>query len=162
MNLRHELDQRLAGATAADFADNATWPFTIPLPTGGALEGELAGVESLACALWRLRATSPRLASLDATQLADLSRRLAGQLTYLLEPIRLVEVDGDAGYAQLRSQPPRREPDATSYYELLVTRDAIELRRYEKRRGASRQAVTAHVTREVLHRLATDLTSAAN
>jgi hypothetical protein len=59
--------------------------------------------------------------------------------------------------AQLRSSPPQRDDDGRSYYELTVRRGGeIALARYRKESGKPREQIAAHVTREVLLRLADD------
>ena len=58
---------------------------------------------------------------------------------------------------QLRSNPPQRDDDGRSYYELLVRRGGeIALARYRKENGNARQQIAATVTREVLLRLVGD------
>ena len=58
---------------------------------------------------------------------------------------------------QLRSNPPQRDDDGRSYYELLVRRGGeITLTRYRKENGDARRPIAANVTREVLLRLVGD------
>jgi hypothetical protein len=62
---------------------------------------------------------------------------------------------------QLRSNPPQRDDDGRSYYELIVARGGhIALKRYRKGNGNARQPITATVTREVLMRLVGDFCAA--
>ena len=62
----------------------------------------------------------------------------------------------------MRSNPPQKEADRTSYYELLVARTGeLSLVRYSRAAGQPRESIPAHVTREVLCRLAGDLSAAA-
>jgi hypothetical protein len=75
----------------------------------------------------------------------------------------LVEADADRCSIQLRSNPPQKGDDGTSYYELMVRRGGhITLSRYSKKLGQLRQIVPAHVTREVLGRLADDFVAAVD
>jgi hypothetical protein len=62
----------------------------------------------------------------------------------------------------LRSNPPQKEADRTSYYELLV-RDSGELSlcRFVRPAGQNRARIPAEVTREVLLRLVGDFAAAA-
>jgi hypothetical protein len=86
-----------------------------------------------------------------------MAKDLSARLTYLMEPIRPIEIDADACVAQLRSSPPQRDDDGRSYYELTVRRGGeIALVRYRKEPGAVRQQIPANVTREVLLRLVDD------
>src|SRR5262245_14613094 len=59
-------------------------------------------VDTLGARLWEvtLRRTSPDAAPAPLDEQAD---RIAGRVTGLMEPLRLVEVDGPRGVAQLRS-----------------------------------------------------------
>jgi hypothetical protein len=62
---------------------------------------------------------------------------------------------------QLRSNPPQRDDDGRTYYELLVRRGGeIALTRYRKENGAARRPIAATVTREVLLRLVADFSAA--
>jgi amino acid transporter len=66
-----------------------------------------------------------------------------------------------AAAVQLRSNPPQKGEDGTSYYELMVRRGGdVTLSRYQKKSGQIRQIVPANVTREVLQRLAEDFVAA--
>ena len=57
----------------------------------------------------------------------------------------------------------KKGEDGTSYYELMVRRGGdITLSRYSKKPGQLRQIVPAHVTREVLERLAEDFVGVVN
>jgi hypothetical protein len=62
---------------------------------------------------------------------------------------------------QLRSNPPQRNDDGSTYYELLVRRGGeLSLSRYRKPAGQERQSVSAHLTREALLRLVDDFAAA--
>ena len=74
-----------------------------------------------------------------------------------MEPISPIEIDAQGCVVQLRSNPPQRDDDGRSYYELLVRRGGeIALARYRKENGDARQPIAATVTREVLLRLVGD------
>ncbi len=78
-----------------------------------------------------------------------------------MEPICPIEIDADACVVQLRSNPPQRDDDGRSYYELLVRRGGeIALTRYRKENGGARRPISANVTREVLLRLVGDFCEA--
>jgi hypothetical protein len=143
----HELNQLGAGGSA-----------TVDLTAGSrCLTCDLVERNSLAVAFQTLRVTTPELASASSVSLERLAKALSDRLTYLMEPIRPIEIDADACVAQLRSSPPQRDDDGRSYYELTVRRGGeLALARYRKESGAPRQQVPANVTREVLLRLADD------
>ena len=118
---------------------------------------ELVTLDSLACATTRLALRSDSLRSMSAEQLKAVAQNLSARLTYLLEPISPIEVDAQGCTVQLRSQPPHKSDEGTSYYELLVSRlGEISLRRYARQPGGKRSVIAAHLTREVLLRLAAD------
>jgi hypothetical protein len=118
---------------------------------------QIEALDSLGCAFTRLAVEAPALAAASIDELKAVSEKLAARLNYLLEPIGPVEVDGLACQVQLRSKPPQKDDEGVSYYELLVRRGEISLRRFKAGNGGPRQAIAAHVTREVLLRLADDL-----
>jgi len=112
---------------------------------------------SLAVSFNLLRLTTAELASASAADLERIGKALSERLTYLMEPIAPIEIDAQACILQLRSNPPQRDDDGRSYYELTVRRGGeIALVRYRKENGNARQRIPATVTREVLLRLAGD------
>lgn len=135
-------------------------------PTGGELEvrtstgrivGQLDVVDAVGCSFARFDYQSTNLANATVDSLKALSNKIQQRLTYLMEPISLLETDAESVSIQMRSSPPQVGDDGRSYYELLVRRGGeVTLRRYHKAAGQPRQIVPAHVTREVLGRLAED------
>ena len=127
----------------------------------GRIEADLLAVDAIGCSFQTLGLSTSKLAGASIDSLKAISDTLIGKLTYLLEPIGLVEADADRCSVQLRSNPPQKGEDETSYYELMVRRGGdITLSRYSKKAGQLRQIVPAHVTREVLGRLADDFIAA--
>ena len=123
---------------------------------------ELEALDTLACSLCRLSVATTALADASVEQLRTIGESLTRRLTYLLEAIEPIEVDEDRCVVQLRSCPPHKEQDRTSYYELLVRRGGeVRLCRYAKEPGGVRREIAAQTTREVLLRLAVDLSEAA-
>jgi hypothetical protein len=135
-------------------------------PSGGELEvrtpngrivGNLDAVDAIGCSFTRFDYQSASLANATIDSLKALSAKIQQRLTYLLEPVSLLEVDAESVSIQMRSSPPQVGDDGRSYYELLVRRGGeVTLRRYHKTAGQPRQIVPAQVTREVLGRLAED------
>jgi len=111
----------------------------------------------LGCSLERFALETAELADATPPRLKAVSDALAARLTYLLEAISPVEVDEDHCVVQMRSNPPQRDDDGMSYYELLVTRGGqLSLCRYAKQPGGRRRQIPAQFTREVVARLAAD------
>lgn len=135
-------------------------------PAGGELEvrtptgrlvGQLETVDTVGAAFTRFDYQSTNLANATIDNLKDLSTKLQQRLTYLLEPISLLETDSESVSVQMRSNPPQVGDDGRSYYELLLRRGGeVTLRRYHKAPGQPRQVIPANVTREVLARLGED------
>jgi hypothetical protein len=123
----------------------------------GRVEADLVAVDAIGCSFQTLGFSTDKLAHASLERLKEVSQSLTSRLTYLLEPIGLVEADADRCSVQLRSSPPQKGEDGTSYYELMVRKGGdITLSRYSKQSGQFRQIVPANVTREVLGRLADD------
>lgn len=85
--------------------------------------------------------------------------RLVGRVTYLMEPLVLLEHDPIGGEAELRSQAPTARGDFQSYYEVRLRQNgSLRLSRVafdsETRR---RRPIPCQMTREVLERLTDDL-----
>jgi hypothetical protein len=126
------------------------------------LECELTTLDRVGCEFTRFVLSTDRLASATIDELKRVSQALASRLTYLLEPIKPIEQDADGCVIQMRSVPPQREADVTSYYEVLVRRGGeLSLCRWAKASGDARQALPAQVTREVFLRLVGDFSAAA-
>jgi len=129
--------------------------------TDGRVEADLLAVDAIGCSFQTLGYSTAKLANAALDELKEISQSLTAKLTYLLEPIGLVEADADRCSIQLRSSPPQKGDDGTSYYELMVRRGGdITLSRYCKKSGQLRLIVPAQVTREVLGRLADDFVAA--
>jgi len=117
------------------------------------LQADLA--EALACRLLEVRVTRPAQAGESLAERAD---RLASRITGLLEPLRLLEVDGPT--AQLRSDSPVARDDARLYYEVTLSPEGARVQRFQgSATGARRQAVPFTLTHEALAKLVTDLAS---
>ena len=122
------------------------------------LRFDLSGSGKLACELDRLCAEADALQGASMDQLLDNSEQLSQRLTYLLEPLGPVEHDHQQCIVQMRSVPPEKNDAGTRYFELIVRKTGeLVLCRYEKRVGAIRQRIPAHLTHEVLLRLADDI-----
>jgi hypothetical protein len=152
MTVRPEIEQELSRIQAAGGQG------LLKVEQSGArIEADLLVVDAVGCAFQTLGLTTDRLAGVSLDALKSVSEALTRRLTYLLEPIGLIEADADRCAVQLRSRPPHKSEDGTCYYELMVRRGGdITLSRYCQRPGQMRQIVPAQVTREVLARLADD------
>ena len=126
--------------------------------SGGRLRAVLDAVDAIGCAFEELALETPALRGADTDRLAQTAQHLARRITYLLEPLRILEVDDRARIVQMRSVPPSTKGTARAYYEVLVREGgAVSVRRFEAHPGKPRRQVPAQVTREVFIRLAHDL-----
>ena len=85
--------------------------------------------------------------------------RLAGRVTYLMEPFRVLEVDAEGGEVCLRSQSPTSRDQKRSYYEIRLGKGGtlrLERRIFDETSRA-RDRAACQLTREVLERLADDI-----
>jgi hypothetical protein len=98
-------------------------------------------------------------AGLSTENLRAWGARLAARLTYLMEPLVVLEVDAEAGEAKLRSQAPTPRGDRRSYYEVRLRGEgSLHLRRVGfDEQTRQRLTVPCQMTLEVLERLADDL-----
>ena len=150
MNLQAQLEQQLSslgGGVAIVTIDDADRRLTC----------DIVDHNPLAVSFEGLRLATAHLASAGAAELERIGKELAHRLTYLMEPIAPIEVDAAGCVVQLRSNPPQRDDDGRSYYEITVRRGGeIALARYRKEAGTARRQIAATVTREVLLRLVGD------
>jgi len=90
--------------------------------------------------------------------------RLAGRVTYLLEPLKVLEIDASGGEVQIRSKSPSVRADQRGFYEVrLYKQGMLRMERYVVD-DATRQCrrTTCQFTREVLERLADDIAASAS
>jgi hypothetical protein len=158
MNATRQFEEAAERAVAA-----GPGPWTIDETAGDVrFTCDLAALETLACAFTRFEMTNAAWASQPIAGVKQIAEDLAKRLTYLLEPISPIETDADHCVVQMRSNPPRKNEDRTSYYELHVRRGGVlSLCRYEKQPGDPRQQVPIHVTREVFRHLLDDFAAAS-
>ena len=129
---------------------------------GQRFECDLAALDSLGLAFERFALHSDRLATVGVDVLKTIADDLSKRLTYLLEPIQPIEIDSQQCTVQMRSVPPSKTEDRTSYYEILVRKGGeLRLCRYAADYGTGRQVILAQVTREVFLRLVRDFAAAA-
>ena len=85
--------------------------------------------------------------------------RIAGRLTYLMEPLVVLEVDPVGGDVELRSRTPSTRDDVRSFYEIHLRRDgSLNLRRFAfDSSDRTRGVVPCRLTGEALERLVDDL-----
>jgi hypothetical protein len=118
--------------------------------------------DELGCLVWdaSLRKTTPP-ADRGADALRQWANQVASRVTGLLEPLRVVEVDGSRDEALLRSQEPTDRSGQLSYYEVrLRGRGEATIGRYRASHaiGSKREQIAFAITHEGLAKLCADLT----
>jgi hypothetical protein len=124
---------------------------------------EVQEAQRLGCALTQIELVAESPTPCDAMELADRAQRICDKVSYLLEPLQPIEVDGLSRTALVRSRTPRKSEGAISYYELLTSCDHhTSLRRYcfdESQR--KRRLVEFLLTNDQLELLLEDLMQSA-
>ena len=156
MILKTNIDQELRslGHFAADDG-----PRSATLAVGDAeMVVRLQALDSMACEFEEIQLTSPRLADATFDQLMPMAKAIIDRLTYLYEPLAVIEADQEAHVIQLRSSVPSREDGRTCYFEVMLGSDGVSVKRYASV-NKRRRVEPAQVTQQVLCRLTNDLLS---
>ena len=157
MNLQNHIAEQLDRFVSDGVDDKSPALLTVDADHGR-LTSELIAIGKIGCAFTHLTLATDTLAGAEVDDLKRLGERISQRLNYLMEPIAALELDAEGFTLQMRSQPPQRDEDGYSYYEVAVRRGGqIRLSRYRKPPGQPRATIPAEVTREVFARLAADL-----
>lgn len=99
----------------------------------------------------------------DVPALQAWGDRLAKRVTYLMEPLVVLEVDNVGGEVELRSLSPTSRASKRTYYEVRLSRPGrLNLRRVAFDENTRvRSTVPCQLTREVLERLVDDMSASA-
>jgi hypothetical protein len=119
----------------------------------------LTGLDAVGVALTNLEFASSEQSEWSSGALKGWGDRLASRVTYLMEPLKVVEVDGAGHEVQMRSQRPTPRDEQRSYYEItLFGQGALQMQRYVfNDETRERRQTPCQLTREVLERLADDI-----
>lgn len=123
------------------------------------LELELTAAGPVGLAFDRLAFSAAARPELSTEALRGWAERLASRLTYLMEPLIVLEVDAVAGEAELRSKSPTDREGMKAFYEVRLGRDStLRMGRvvYDEARRRRRPGA-CQLTVEVLARLTDDL-----
>ena len=153
--------------TAALDASPDTLPFQVSAEDGGhRISIDLTATGPVGLAFDALDfsaddATPPAVRSTAA--LRAWADRLAARVTYLMEPLVVIELDPVAGEAELRSQSPTARGELKTYYEVRLNKSgALRLSRVVFDAATRRRRpAPCQLTREVIERLTDDLVACA-
>ena len=84
-------------------------------------------------------------------------------MTYLLEPLKVLEIDAGGGEVQIRSKSPSARADQRGFYEVrLFKQGMLRMERFVVDDATrQRRRTPCQFTREVLERLADDIAASA-
>ncbi|MGE3818330.1 MAG: hypothetical protein AB7I30_02755 [Isosphaeraceae bacterium] len=152
----------------ANAVDHRPAPTTFPCAievddAGHRLALELTAAGPVGLAFERLDYTAADRAERSQDALRAWADRVAARVTYLMEPLKVLEHDREAGAVSVRSQSPSRRNARRTYYEAILRKDGtLTLSRiaYDETTGL-RENVPCQMTVEVLERLADDFVASA-
>ncbi len=117
------------------------------------VEADVSAYDTLGVALRGLRVRGDSDAPLE-----KLAQAIGERVTYLWEPLALIEQDLERERVQMRSAPPLIEDGAIEFYAGDLTRQAVRLTRYRQESGQRRRdRVAITLTHEIFRRLVDDL-----
>jgi hypothetical protein len=137
-----------------------TFPCSVSLEDApGRLTLHLTALDSVGLACSSLEFTTVGRPELSADALKRWGERLAARVTYLMEPLKVLEVDPSGGEVQMRSQSPTPRDEKRSYFEIELTRQGtLSMARYAYVEASrQRSQIPCQFTRETLERLADDI-----
>lgn len=160
MLLHEQITKSLSGLKGLDSDVPTTVDWS--LEGGAAVAVDFTVVDSLSCGFRELRISADELKNAPFDRLQDWANGLCQKVTYLLEHIGPLESDVAAQTVLIRSTPPFRQPEQTTFYEMLVQAPGtLSLRRYTRAiDAADRTACDIQITHDVLCRLVDDIVAA--
>ncbi len=119
----------------------------------------LAALDTVGLAFSTLEYANTSRSELTSDALREWGDRLTKRITYLMEPLKVVEVDDQGGEVQVRSQNPTPRADERGYYEMRLFRQGSLRMERMVFEAATRQRrpTNCQLTREVVERLADDI-----
>ena len=149
--------------------DDAVKTFSPPgeleldLDDGGSLSLSLTEASPVGVAFTRLTFLSADRSERPPEALRAWADRLSARVTYLMEPLVVVEHDREAGAVDIRSKAPTVRRDRRTYYEVRLARDGVltMTRVAHDETTRRRDPVACQMTLEALERLADDLVASA-
>ena len=123
----------------------------------------LTALDTVGLACTALEFTTTSRAEWTSEALQAWGERLAGRVSYLMEPLKVLEVDRDGGEVQIRSQSPTTRSEQRGYYVVGLSRQGtLRMERLAFDEATrQRQPIACQFTREVLERLADDIAASA-
>jgi hypothetical protein len=139
-------------------------PCTVSVDDGpNRLTLDLTALDAVGVAFDTFEFTATDRADWTSEALNAWGERLAKRVTYLMEPLRVIEIDAGGGEVQVRSDVPTPRADARGYYEVRLNRQGTcRLERYVyDEADRKRRRTPCHLTLEVVERLADDVAASS-
>lgn len=140
-------------------------PCTVTVEDGpNRLTLNLSALDAVGLAFDVLEFTTTDRQDWSSDALRAWGERLAGRVTYLLEPLKVIEIDAQGGEVQIRSQSPTPRAEQRGFYEVRLYKQGLLLMQRFVFDDATRQRrqTACQLTREVLERLADDIAASAS
>lgn len=139
-------------------------PCTITIEDGpNRLTLGLTALDSVGVAFDNMEFTATDRTDWSSEALNAWGDRLAKRVTYLLEPLKVLEIDAGGGEVQVRSQAPTTRGEHRGFYEVrLFKQGVLRMDRFAFHEVTRQRSKTScQFTREVLERLADDIAQSA-
>jgi len=123
----------------------------------------LTALDTVGLALSTMEYANTSKTEWTSDALKQWGERLSKKVTYLMEPLRVLEVNDQEGEVQMRSHSPTPRDQERAYYEMRLFREgSLRMERfvYDDTTRQRRQ-VPCQLTRETLERLADDIAASA-
>jgi hypothetical protein len=119
----------------------------------------LTALDAVGLAFSSLEFATTSRAEWSSEALNEWGTRLSSRMTYLMEPLKVLEIDAGGGEVQLRSQNPTARNAERGYYEMRLFRQGmLRMQRFTFDEATRQRRPSAcQLTREVLERLAEDI-----
>jgi hypothetical protein len=119
----------------------------------------LTALDTVGLAFSSLEFATTSRAEWTSEALNEWGSRLAARITYLMEPLKVLEIDSGGGEVQIRSQSPTTRDTERGYYEMRLFRQGmLRMQRFTYDAATkNRRESPCQLTREVLERLSDDI-----
>jgi hypothetical protein len=135
-------------------------PCTVTVEDGpNRLTLNLTALDTVGVAFDTLEFVATDRADWSSDALRAWGERLAARVTYLLEPLKVIEIDAGGGEVQIRSQAPSTRAQQRGFYEVrLYKQGSLRMERFVYSDATrERERTACQLTREVVERLADDI-----
>jgi hypothetical protein len=135
-------------------------PCTVMVEDGpNRLTLHLTALDAVGVAFTALEFAATSRTEWTSQALKEWGDRLSSRVTYLMEPLKVLEIDAGGGEVQIRSQSPTPRAEQRGYYEVRLFRQgSLRMERFVLDEATrQRRPTPCQLTREVLERLADDI-----